>query len=435
MDLPIAELGEFIERHRAWAGPVLGLITFGESMVLIGAFFPATALMVVAGGLAATGVLHPVPVMLWCIAGAVGGDAVSYYIGRRVGRRPGGFPGCGATAPAVARARLFFRRYGVASIFLCRFMGPVRAFVPLIAGITGMKNTRFQLANVGSAVVWVPVMLAPGYLAAKGASGAGKLADGHTFELVLLVAVVALRRRRSPGASSGAGWMRRAEPVAAPATSGAPRRAARASRGAPRAPAAEGQPCERRRRALDRLVQHAQRRHQAEAADLAAVLRAVVLLAVDRGPVPARHGEVDQARFVVGARRAGEAGGGDAEIGPGVGQGPFGHGAGDRLGDGAVRLQHRFRHAQQLVLGLVGIGDEAPLEGVGQIGHVRQHGGEQAAGAAFGGGQLQLAVAGGGKDGLGQVVDLVGNRGGEGVGHRRLQPAFARACSTPIWPP
>jgi membrane protein DedA with SNARE-associated domain len=192
MDLPIAELGEFIERHSAWAGPVLGLITFGESMVLIGAFFPATALMVIAGGLAATGVVHPVPVILWCIAGAVGGDAVSYYIGRRVGPAAWRLSWMRRHRTAVARARLFFRRYGVASIFLCRFMGPVRAFVPLIAGITGMKNTRFQLANVGSAVIWVPVMLAPGYLAAKGASGAGKLADGHTLELVLLVAVAAL---------------------------------------------------------------------------------------------------------------------------------------------------------------------------------------------------------------------------------------------------
>ena len=194
----MAELGGFIERHRAWAGPVLGLITFGESMVLIGAFFPATALMVVAGGLAAAGVLDPWSVLLWCVAGAVGGDAVSYSIGRRVGPSAWRARWLRRHRRALARARLFFRRYGVVSIFLCRFMGPVRAFVPLIAGITAMKAGRFQAANIGSALVWVPIMLAPGYLAGKGVSGLAG-ADGHTLGYVVLAAVLAT-------AAAWAGW-------------------------------------------------------------------------------------------------------------------------------------------------------------------------------------------------------------------------------------
>lgn len=198
MEPLLADLGDFIERHRAWAGPVLGLITFGESMVLIGAFFPATALMVVAGGLAAAGVLHPVPVVLWCVAGAVAGDAVSYWLGRKAGPSAWRHPALRARRKALARARLFFRRYGVASIYLCRFMGPVRAFVPLIAGITAMPNTRFQLANLGSALVWVPVMLAPGYLAGKGV-GLGTAGDSHQLERILMAVALAV-------AAAGAAW-------------------------------------------------------------------------------------------------------------------------------------------------------------------------------------------------------------------------------------
>ena len=190
MEELIADLGELIERHRFWAGPVLGLITFGESMVLIGAFFPATALMVVAGGLAGGGVLHPAPVLLWCIAGAVLGDAVSYWVGRRVGPGVWRHPRIRPHRSGLAVARAFFRRYGVASIYLCRFMGPVRAFVPLIAGVTAMKHSRFQLANVGSAVIWVPTMLAPGYLAAKGIGVLNFAEGGHWLGLILLAALV-----------------------------------------------------------------------------------------------------------------------------------------------------------------------------------------------------------------------------------------------------
>lgn len=168
MEFAFEPLSDAIERHLMWAGPILGLVTFGESLLIVGAFFPATALMLLAGSLAAVGLLDPAEVLLWCLAGAIAGDAVSYWIGRAAGPKGSRHPLLSGHRKSVARARLFIRRYGVASIFLCRFMGPVRAVVPTIAGITAMGHSRFQLANVGSAIVWVPVMLAPGYLATRG---------------------------------------------------------------------------------------------------------------------------------------------------------------------------------------------------------------------------------------------------------------------------
>ena len=87
MEAFIQSLADFIARHAAWAGLVLGVVTLLESLVLIGAFIPATALMVMAGGLIAAGVLDPVEVVLWCVAGAIIGDAVSFELGRRLGPR------------------------------------------------------------------------------------------------------------------------------------------------------------------------------------------------------------------------------------------------------------------------------------------------------------------------------------------------------------
>ena len=142
-----------------------------------------------AGDEAATGVLHPAEVMLWCIAGAIAGDAVSYWLGLRTGPAAWRHPLLKPRRRLVARARLFFRRYGLLSIILCRFLGPVRAFVPFIAGVTRMAHGRFQLANIVSAVIWVPVMLAPGYLAGKGFTA---LRDApHNLEWIL-AAVVAM---------------------------------------------------------------------------------------------------------------------------------------------------------------------------------------------------------------------------------------------------
>lgn len=167
MEEGVARVAEWISNNAALAAPVIGLLAFGESLVVIGMFIPATALMVAVGGLIGTGTLAPFPVLACAICGAALGDWLSYLLGRRIG------PSVYRRWPlrdhrtAVARARLFFRRYGIVSIFLGRFFGPVRATVPLVAGVMGMKSRPFQIANVSSAIVWVPVLFAPGYLAAN----------------------------------------------------------------------------------------------------------------------------------------------------------------------------------------------------------------------------------------------------------------------------
>ncbi|MGR4863069.1 DedA family protein [Caulobacter sp. LARHSG274] len=170
MHFDLAPLSALISDHRAWAGLVLGVATFLESLVLIGAFVPATALMLLAGGLIATGALDPVSVVLWSVAGAALGDAVSYGLGRRLGGGVLALPFLRPHRQVIARTRLFSRRHGVASIFLGRFFGPLRAFVPVMAGMARMKAHSFQIANVASAFVWVGALVLPGYLAGKGLS-------------------------------------------------------------------------------------------------------------------------------------------------------------------------------------------------------------------------------------------------------------------------
>lgn len=188
MDALFHHVAEFIARHHAWAGVALGVVTLLESLVLIGAFIPATALMVMAGGLIAAGVLDPLQVIFWCVAGAVVGDAVSYELGRRLGPKTLRHAAFREHRRKIARTRLFTRRYGAASIFIGRFFGPLRAFVPLVTGLLGMRRRTFQLANTASAVVWVLVILAPGYFAAKGLAELEAL--GEADLITVLVASV-----------------------------------------------------------------------------------------------------------------------------------------------------------------------------------------------------------------------------------------------------
>src|SRR5699024_1299788 len=56
----------------------------------------------------------------------------------------------------------FFRKYGVTSVFIGRFFGPLRAVVPLIAGICRMDKRHFFIANILSAFIWAAGILLPG---------------------------------------------------------------------------------------------------------------------------------------------------------------------------------------------------------------------------------------------------------------------------------
>ena len=58
-------------------------------------------------------------------------------------------------------------RWGVLAIFIGRFFGPLRASVPLVAGIFAMPYWSFQIANFTSAFLWAAVLLTLGDVVAK----------------------------------------------------------------------------------------------------------------------------------------------------------------------------------------------------------------------------------------------------------------------------
>ncbi|MGE4124180.1 MAG: DedA family protein [Pusillimonas sp.] len=205
MEQIVNEITLFINSNQEWAAFILGLLAMGESLLIVGVAIPATAIMLVVGGLVGNGTLDAGPVVFWGIVGAVVGDAISYYIGRLLGPRIIHRWPLNKQRRAVARARHFFYRYGMLSIFAGRFLGPLRAILPTVAGVMKMRHARFQVANILSAIVWIPVMLLPGYLTGKsiGALGSNGTNAGLLISFVLSVVIAAwitlalIRKRKS----------------------------------------------------------------------------------------------------------------------------------------------------------------------------------------------------------------------------------------------
>ncbi|QIM49450.1 DedA family protein [Pusillimonas sp. DMV24BSW_D] len=205
MEQLVNDLTQFIHANQEWAGLILGLMTMGESLLIVGIAIPATAIMLVVGGLIGSGTVEPLPVIGWGILGAIIGDGISYYIGRWLGPQIIHRWPLNRQKRAVARARLFFYKYGMLSIFGGRFLGPLRAVIPTVAGIMKMRHWRFQVANIASAFVWVPVMLLPGYLTARSIGSLGSnggnasiiISSVLSVVIAVWITLVVIRKRRT----------------------------------------------------------------------------------------------------------------------------------------------------------------------------------------------------------------------------------------------
>lgn len=181
------QLANWIGEHPLWAGAVVFLVAFSESVAVFGLLVPGVVAMFGFGALIATGTLEFWPIFWWAVAGAVAGDGLSFWLGRHFQDKLSELWPFSRHPKTLEQGIDFFQRFGGKSVALGRFFGPVRAIIPLVAGMLNMPPWRFLLANLLSALVWAPAYLLPGIV--FGASL--ELASEVAFRLVLLLVLLA----------------------------------------------------------------------------------------------------------------------------------------------------------------------------------------------------------------------------------------------------
>jgi membrane protein DedA with SNARE-associated domain len=179
----------FIAAHAEWAAVVMFVTAFGESFAFISLAFPGTSLLIAAGALMSAGTLPYAPVIAGAVVGAVLGDSISYWLGRRFGEAIGRLWPFSRNPDLLPRGVAFFEKHGGKSVFIGRFFGPIRAVIPLAAGLMRMPRGAFWVANVISAVIWAPMLLLAGDLV--GEFGGRAIGEANTI-IVLFAALVVL---------------------------------------------------------------------------------------------------------------------------------------------------------------------------------------------------------------------------------------------------
>jgi membrane protein DedA with SNARE-associated domain len=161
------QLVEFVRVHQGWAVPVVFALAFGESLAFISLLIPAWAALVGIGVLIGSGHLDFWPIWVAGSIGAALGDWLSYWFGIKLGAPVAHVWPLSRHPDLLPKGEAFVTRWGVLAIFIGRFFGPLRASVPLVAGIFRMDYWHFQIANFASAFLWAFVLLTMGDVVGK----------------------------------------------------------------------------------------------------------------------------------------------------------------------------------------------------------------------------------------------------------------------------
>lgn len=136
--------------------------SLAESLAFVGILIPGTAIVMLAGFSASQGIINPFT-LAWLVAlGAIIGDCFSYYLGTRgicLFKEHNKL----LKTSHLDKSQAFFHKHGNKSIFLARFVGPLRPFVPFLAGVSKMNLKVFLFWNIVSALLWSATFVLIGY--------------------------------------------------------------------------------------------------------------------------------------------------------------------------------------------------------------------------------------------------------------------------------
>ena len=153
-----------LQNYGGWVYPILFLIIFCETGLVVTPFLPGDSLLFVTGTLAATGALNVQGAALLLMAASFSGDNTNYWIGRYLGpkvfrKEQSRF----FNYYYLEKTRSFYDKHGGKTILIARFIPIIRTFAPFVAGIGRMRYLRFVLYSLGGSVFWISFFVFGGF--------------------------------------------------------------------------------------------------------------------------------------------------------------------------------------------------------------------------------------------------------------------------------
>jgi membrane protein DedA with SNARE-associated domain len=185
------------EAYGSWGYPIIVGGALLENTALLGLVLPGGSLVLLGAIYAQQGVLS-LPLVLLCgWMGMVLGTSVDFSLGRFVFRSS-----LARTRwqqriePRLNDAGGFLARHGTWALLLAHFVGHVRSFVAIAAGMSPLPYLRFLSYELIAALVWNVVWVLAGYVLGLQVSALQPLVGGIGLALIVALAVAFLVYRR-----------------------------------------------------------------------------------------------------------------------------------------------------------------------------------------------------------------------------------------------
>jgi membrane-associated protein len=176
-----------------WLYVVAGALAFAEAAVLVGMVLPGETALLVAGVFCDSryGDLSLPVMIVVAVACAIGGDSVGYEFGRAFGpslRRSR--LGCWVGEARWSAVDRFVHRHGGKAVLLGRLTALLRALMPSMAGMSGMKYRTFLFWNAVGGLVWAPGCVLLGYGFASALNVVGETLTWAPLAIIALIIAI-----------------------------------------------------------------------------------------------------------------------------------------------------------------------------------------------------------------------------------------------------
>jgi membrane protein DedA with SNARE-associated domain len=171
--------------------PLVFLLIMGESA---GVPMPGETAVLIAGGAAGAGKGFNIWLVFACAAaGAIVGDTIGYWIGRRGGRalltRLSGK--LWFKQEHIEKAEKFFARHGGKAVFFGRSVSYLRVFTALMAGVSRMYYPKFLFYNAMGGIAWAGIVSFVGYKFGRHLATVEKIIREIGWGLAVVIVLVA----------------------------------------------------------------------------------------------------------------------------------------------------------------------------------------------------------------------------------------------------
>lgn len=190
LDAHLQQLIAYFSAHPQLALTVIFAAATLEAVAFLGTVVPGSTIVFIGGMLVGLNALHVMPVAIAALTGAVVGDGFSYWLGHHYRERLQTMWPMNRFPRLLERGQSYFATKGGKSVFLGRFLGPLRAIVPVVAGISRMPARHFYAMNIASAFAWAAAHMLPGVLFGATLQVAGAISSRLLILLIVLAIAV-----------------------------------------------------------------------------------------------------------------------------------------------------------------------------------------------------------------------------------------------------